>query len=71
MLEGGSVIYDEVVKRKTAAERVDVIFMILLSHKPDSAARQLALHELNTNGLAGCGDVIWSLLNTREFLFIQ
>jgi hypothetical protein len=71
MLEGGSVIYDEVVKRKTAAERVDVIFMILLSRKPDSAARQLAMHELNTNGLAGCGDVIWSLLNTREFLFIQ
>jgi hypothetical protein len=71
MLEAGSVIYDEVVKRKTAAERVDVIFLTLLSRRPDSGARQLAIHELNSNGLAGCGDVIWSLLNTREFLFIQ
>jgi hypothetical protein len=71
MLEEGSVIYDDVVKRKTPAERVEVIFLTLLSRKPDSASRQTAVHELTTNGLVGCGDVLWSLLNTREFLFIQ
>ncbi len=71
MLEEGSVIYDDVIKRKTPAERVDVIFLTLLSRKPDAASKQVALHELTTNGLVGCGDVIWSLLNTREFLFIQ
>jgi hypothetical protein len=71
MLEQGSVIYDDVVKRKTPAERVEVIFMTLLSRKPDSSGRNVAIHEITTNGLAGCGDVIWSLLNTREFLFVQ
>jgi hypothetical protein len=71
MLEEKSVIYDDVIKRKTPAERVEVIFLTLLSRKPDSASRQIAVHELTTNGLVGCGDVIWSLLNTREFLFIQ
>ena len=71
MLEEGSVIYDDVVKRKTPSERVDVIFLTLLSRKPDAASKQIALHEITTNNLVGCGDVIWSLLNTREFLFIQ
>jgi hypothetical protein len=71
MLEEGSVIYDDVIKRKTPSERVDVIFLTLLSRKPDSASKQLAMKELTTDGLVGCGDVLWSLLNTREFLFIQ
>jgi hypothetical protein len=71
MLEKGSVIYDDVVKRKTTGEQIEVIFLTLLCRKPDAAARQVASHEISTNGLAGCGDVIWSLLNTREFLFIQ
>ena len=71
MLEAGSVIYDDVVKRKTPGERVEVIFVTLLSRKPDASSRQTAIHEVTTNGLAGCGDVIWSLLNTREFLFVQ
>jgi hypothetical protein len=71
MLEEGSVIYDDVVKRKTPGDRVDVIFLTLLSRKPDPASKQIALHEITTNNLVGCGDVIWSLLNTREFLFIQ
>jgi hypothetical protein len=71
MLEEGSVIYDDVIKRKTPAERVEVIFLTLLSHKPDAASKQVAMQELTKDGLVGCGDVIWSLLNTREFLFIQ
>src|SRR5439155_17287348 len=60
MLEEGSVVYDDVVKRKSPSERVDVIFMTLLSRKPDAASRKIALDEINARGLAGCGDVIWS-----------
>jgi len=71
MLEEGSVIYDDVIKRKTPTERVNVIFLTLLSRKPDPASKEIAVQELTKNNLAGCGDVIWSLLNTREFLFIQ
>jgi hypothetical protein len=71
MLEEGSVIYDDVMKRKTPNERVNVIFLTLLSRRPDAASKEIAVNELTKNGLVGCGDVIWSLLNTREFLFIQ
>jgi hypothetical protein len=71
MLEEGSVIYDNVVAAKSVNERIDVIFLSLLARKPTSAARATALKEIQTGGNAGYGDVIWSLLNMREFLFIQ
>ena len=72
MLERGSVIYDNV----TAAgpqKGIDVIFLSILSHRPSSEDRQLATKEVMTaeNPATGYGNVIWSLLNTREFIFIQ
>jgi hypothetical protein len=71
MLEKGSVIYDDIVKRKSASEAVDVIFLTLLSRRPMPDAKRIAMEEIAKDGPAGYGDVIWSLLNTREFLFIQ
>ena len=31
----------------------------------------VALEEIHVNNMAGYGNVIWSLVNTREFLFVQ
>ena len=71
MLEQGSVIYDNVTAAPNINDRVDVIFLSLLARKPTSADRGIALKEIQNGGPAGYGDVIWSLLNTREFLFVQ
>ncbi|MDX1945925.1 MAG: DUF1549 domain-containing protein [Pirellulaceae bacterium] len=71
MLEEGSVIYDNVIAADNISQRVDVIFLSLLSRKPTPAARNTAMKEIQAGGNVGYGDVIWSLLNTREFLFIQ
>ena len=72
MLEQGSVIYDEVTSHKPK-EAVDVVFLSVLSHRPNAEDRALALKEISSaeNPAAGCGNVIWALLNTREFIFIQ
>jgi hypothetical protein len=72
MLEQGSVIYDEVTNHKPK-EAVDVVFLSVLSHRPNAEDRALALKEISSaeNPAAGCGNVIWALLNTREFIFIQ
>jgi hypothetical protein len=72
MLEQGSVIYDEVTSHKPK-EAVDVVFLSVLSHRPSAEDRALALKEISSaeNPAAGCGNVIWALLNTREFIFIQ
>ncbi|MCH9654412.1 MAG: DUF1549 and DUF1553 domain-containing protein [Planctomycetes bacterium] len=71
MLEKGSTIYNNVIEQKKVKDGVDVIFMTILNRKPDKDESQIAMSEIEKNGPAGYGNVIWSLVNTREFLFIQ
>lgn len=73
MLEQGSVIYDEVARQRTMKGAVDTIFMAILTHKPTADMRRLAEQEIKQadNPAAGCGNLIWALLNTREFMFIE
>ena len=72
MLLPGSVIFDEVVSHP-ASEAVDVVFLAVLSRRPSAEDRSIAMREIATadSPATGCGNVIWALLNTREFLFIQ
>ena len=71
LLEKNSTIYNNVMRRKSPAERVKVIFLTILNREPDEAELELAKHEVSKNELAGYGNLIWSLVNTREFLFVQ
>ncbi len=71
LLIEGTVIYDEVMAAPDLRDKIDVIFLSLLSRKPSRTDRKLAEAEIQSNGPAGFGNVIWALLNTREFLFIQ
>jgi len=72
MLKKGSVVYDNVVKAGPQ-NAVDVLFISVLTRKPSSVDRDLAKDEINHNvrSEVGYGNVLWALLNTREFLFIQ
>ena len=72
MLQPGSVIYDNVMAHRPQ-EAIDVVFLSVLSHRPSVEDRRFAFEELTTaeNPATGCGNVIWALLNTREFIFIQ
>ncbi len=73
MLEKGSVIYDDVVQQPNVPRAIDVIFLSLLSRRPTSDERRLVENQIKEapSIAAGCGDAIWALLNTREFLFVQ
>ena len=73
MLAKGSVIYDSVSQQKTLQSAVDTIFLAVLTHEPDADMRRAAEQEIKqaSNPAAGCGNLIWALLNTREFLFID
>jgi hypothetical protein len=71
MLEEGSVIYNRVVSKKRVDEQIDAMFWSLLSRLPTKSERALALKEIQAHQAAGYGNVIWALLNTREFIFIQ
>lgn len=71
MLERGSVIYDSVMQAPTTTSRIDVIFYSILSRPPRGNEREVAEREIKAAGAAGFGNVIWALINTKEFLFIQ
>lgn len=71
MLEKGSVIYNEVTVEKKVDDQIERIFLCLLSRRPTAADKAAAQKEMKAAGAAGYGNVIWALLNTREFLFIQ
>lgn len=71
MLEKGSVIYNEVLKEDDIDDQVTVIFQSMLNRVPNTREAAAAKGEMRNAKAAGYGNVIWALLNTREFLFIQ
>ncbi len=70
MLEKGSVIFNEVMAEKTTDAGIDRVFLCLLSRRPTRTEKLAAQAEIKKDGAAGFGNVIWALLNTREFLFV-
>lgn len=73
MLEAGSALVDNVVAIDSARDRLDAIFLSVLTRRPHSSDRRIAASELSKTRQdgVGYGNIIWGLLNTREFLFIQ
>ena len=71
LLEPKSVIYNNVIAEKSNESRIDVIFQSILSRRPSKEERLAAFAEVKAHGDPGYGNVIWALVNTREFLFIQ
>ena len=71
MLERGSVIFDTVMQAPTTRDRIDAIFYTILTRPPRGSEREVAEREIQSSGAAGFGNVIWALINTKEFLFIQ
>jgi hypothetical protein len=72
MLIPGSAIHDEVMSHEPK-QAVDVIFLSILSHRPSAEDRSFAIQEIQSADTpkTGVGNLIWALLNTREFIFIQ
>lgn len=71
LLEPKSTIHTNVMRKSNDADRVKAIFVTILSREPDKEEMELGKNELKRNGAAGAGNLVWSLVNTREFLFIQ
>ena len=71
LLEQNSTIYNNIVKRKSIADRVKAVFLTILSREPDEQELALAMKQVKSDGPEGYGNVVWSLVNTREFMFVQ
>ncbi len=71
LLEKNSTIYTTIASTKTVQDGVEALFLTILTRTPTQEEMAAAIKEVRVDGPAGYGNVVWSLINTREFLFIQ
>ena len=73
LLAEGSAIYNNIVNRKLARDAIKVVFLTILNREPDEEELELALLQVRGEHKAAVafGNVVWSLVNTREFMFVQ
>lgn len=71
LLEKDSTIYKNIVKKDDIRGGVNALFYTILSRGPTKEEAEVAVNEVRRAGAAGYGNVVWSLVNTREFLFVQ
>ncbi len=69
---GESVLSKKVQAQETDEEKINVIFRSILTRNPTPEDVEIALNVLDHNkGRQGYRMILWALLNTREFMFIQ
>jgi len=66
-----SVITRELYDAKTPMERLDAVYLTMLNRYPTNEERRTLLPIVQEGGVAGAHRVVWTLLNTRQFIFIQ
>jgi hypothetical protein len=58
-------------KAKTAKAKIETVFLCIYSRRPTAAEYSLAARTLKADPRRGATDLVWALLNTRQFAFIQ
>jgi len=52
-------------------EKIEIIFQAMLTRLPTEREQQLAHEEIRLHGSEGYEGLVWALLNTRQFLFVE
>ena len=57
--------------KRPLAERIAELYLLAFSRQPDSEELQIATQYIESKPTAqeGFEDVVWALINTKEFLF--
>lgn len=67
----GSRILNALEDFQADGPKVETVFLSVLSRLPTADERSIAYKTIRRGGKAGFEDVVWSLINTREFVFVQ
>jgi hypothetical protein len=65
-----SLIFKTMEKVKSPSEKVEALFMSVLNRRPTLSEKDIAQRALSS-GDDGYANMIWALINTREFIFVQ
>lgn len=71
MMMKDSVFVKEVNSTNSPNERIRIIFLSILTRRPLPQENAIAMREVRANGGDGYGNIVWALLNTRQFMFIE
>jgi len=64
-----SLIFRTMKKVTSPEEKVEAVFLSVLSRKPTYSEKDIAKRE--SGNADSFSNLIWALINTREFMFIQ
>ncbi|MFO1483206.1 MAG: DUF1553 domain-containing protein [Verrucomicrobiaceae bacterium] len=65
-----SLVFRTMEKVKSPSEKVESMFLSILSRRPTMVEKDIAKRTLGA-GDDGYANMIWALINTREFIFVQ
>jgi len=66
-----SLIFRTIANVASPPDKVETVFLSVLNRRPTLTEKDIARQELAAHGDEAYGDIIWALINTREFYFIQ
>lgn len=66
-----SLIARNMEKVKNPPDKVEVVFLSILNRHPNFREKDIARKAFAAEGEAAYGNIIWSLINGREFSFVQ
>ncbi|MFP6675423.1 MAG: DUF1549 domain-containing protein [Pirellulaceae bacterium] len=65
-----SLLYKNIADADGPVDTLDVVFVSILSRRPTEREREITREQVDS-GLRGTGDIVWALINTRQFLFVR
>ena len=66
-----AVFGNRIQKAGDPEEKIQMIFQAMLTREPTANEMAIALGELEAHGDSAYEGIVWALLNTRQFIFIQ
>ncbi len=66
-----SVFGRRVFEAENVDQKIDMVFEAMLSRKPTQRERELAQAEVKVSGDAAFPGMVWSIMNTQQFIFVQ
>ncbi len=68
---GGAEVYKILADAKSDAEKIDRLFLAVLSRRPTDAEKELFLAEFKMDPGGAASNTVSALLSTAEFMFVR
>lgn len=66
-----SVMTRNVLYAETAEERIEAVYLTMLSRKPTSSEKEIWIKDFKKDPKVAYTDLVWTLINSNEFIFVR